>query len=140
MRAKLGLVKRLFERAYSRRDVLELFRFLDWVLALPAELARPFQLEVAALAKERNVPYITSIERLALQDGRAQGLAQGRTEGRADAVLDVLAARFEHVPRPVQQTVRRIKDAERLRRLLRRAATARSLDAFAVALRPRATR
>lgn len=148
MRSKLGLVKTLFDRPYSGRDTLELFRFLDWVLALPDELARPCQSQVASLAKERKVPYITSLERLALRDGRAQGLSrglsqglsQGRREGRADAVLDVLAARFARIPRPVRQAVRGIKDAERLRRLLRRAATVDSLDTFAAALRPRSTR
>lgn len=144
LRAKLALVKRLFGRAYSKQDVLELFRFLDWVLALPAELAHPFQVGVRRLAKERRMPYISSIERLAMErglnKGRAEGRSEGRSEGRADAVLDVLAARFERVPRPVRQSVRRIKDDARLSRLLRRAATARSLDAFQAALRPSAPR
>ena len=34
---KLRLVKRLYEKGYARDDVLELFRFIDWLLALPLE-------------------------------------------------------------------------------------------------------
>ncbi len=33
---KLTLTRRLYERGYSRERVLSLFRFIDWLLALPA--------------------------------------------------------------------------------------------------------
>ena len=35
---KLSLVKRLYEKGYERRDIVELFRFIDWLLRLPDEL------------------------------------------------------------------------------------------------------
>jgi hypothetical protein len=37
-RWKLALVKRLYERRYSRQDILELFRFIDWVMTTQALL------------------------------------------------------------------------------------------------------
>jgi hypothetical protein len=43
LRWKLSLVKGLYEKGYSREDVLELFRFIDWLLVLPEELGRRFQ-------------------------------------------------------------------------------------------------
>ncbi len=36
--AKLGLIRSLYRRGYARQDILELFRFIDWVLALPEGL------------------------------------------------------------------------------------------------------
>ena len=37
-RLKMQLVRRLYQRGYQRNDILELFRFIDWVLVLPPEL------------------------------------------------------------------------------------------------------
>ena len=44
---KLSLVRRLFERGYSREEIQQLFRFIDWVMVLPKELASGFQQETA---------------------------------------------------------------------------------------------
>ncbi len=39
---KLRLVKRLYDRGLTREQVRQLFRVLDWMLALPSELERSF--------------------------------------------------------------------------------------------------
>ena len=31
-KAKFGLIKMLYERGYSREQILELFRFIDWII------------------------------------------------------------------------------------------------------------
>ena len=61
--------------------VLRLFRFLDYVLTLPAELSQRFDSELETLEKDLNMPYITSIERNALARGIEQGREQGREQG-----------------------------------------------------------
>ncbi len=35
---KLALIRRLYERGYTRQAILDLFRFIDWVLELPKDL------------------------------------------------------------------------------------------------------
>ncbi len=40
---KFNLVKRLYTKGFQREDVLELFRFIDWLFALPAALEAQFQ-------------------------------------------------------------------------------------------------
>lgn len=37
---KLNLIQMLYERGYTRQDVLELFRFIDWVMVLPPDLEK----------------------------------------------------------------------------------------------------
>ena len=64
---KRHLLQRLYERGYRRQDILNLFRFIDWVLVLPAGLEERFQVELAPLEAERNVPYITSTERMGIE-------------------------------------------------------------------------
>lgn len=40
-RAKLGLIRSFYRRGYQRMEIFELFRFINWVLALPEEVGRP---------------------------------------------------------------------------------------------------
>jgi Domain of unknown function (DUF4351) len=77
LQGKLRLIRRLYERGYARQDVLELLRFIDWVLTLPAGLEARLQAELVQLEKERQVPYITSFERIGIEKGLQQGLQQG---------------------------------------------------------------
>jgi hypothetical protein len=43
MRGKLELVKGLYQRGYTREEILELFRFIDWVMVLPEDLETRFE-------------------------------------------------------------------------------------------------
>ncbi|MEO0933599.1 MAG: hypothetical protein AAFY21_07520 [Cyanobacteria bacterium J06641_2] len=45
---KLALVRRLYEKEFNREQVLNLFAFVDWMLTLPLELEREFEVEVLA--------------------------------------------------------------------------------------------
>jgi hypothetical protein len=53
---KLGLIRRLYESGYSRREVLNLFKFIDWVMILPEGLKQAFWSELKAYEEERKVP------------------------------------------------------------------------------------
>src|SRR4051812_4704585 len=73
---KLRLVKGLYERGFSREDVLELFRVIDWMMALPRELAASFDQSLQEFEEERSMPYITSVERHGIEKGIQQGRLQ----------------------------------------------------------------
>ena len=98
---KQRLIRRLYERGYGREKIVSLFRFIDWLLALPDELEQQIQQTIRALEEERAMPYVTSIERM----GREQGLVEGREEGREDgreegkraAVQRIVERRFGQV-------------------------------------------
>lgn len=49
------LFRALYERGYGRDDVVELFRFLDWVLRLPEDLERAFTQDVEAFEEESTI-------------------------------------------------------------------------------------
>ena len=86
--------------------MLELFRLIDWVLRLPAGLAERFNAEVRKLETEKDMRYVTSIERTAQERGLAQGRQEGRQEGREQGFLQgeasllrrQLRRRFERLP------------------------------------------
>lgn len=81
LRAKLALVRRLYERGYTREQIIGLFRFIDWTMWLPGELDRSFWQHVRQDEEARGMPYITSVERIGMQRGLEQGLEQGLRQG-----------------------------------------------------------
>ncbi|MGI0485711.1 DUF4351 domain-containing protein [Pantanalinema rosaneae CENA516] len=70
---KLSLIRRLYEAGYSRREVLNLFKFIDWVMILPEGLKQAFWQELKAYEEERKVPYITSVEEIGFERGIQEG-------------------------------------------------------------------
>jgi hypothetical protein len=66
---KFKLTKMLYERGYERQDIINLFRFIDWILELPEDLKRSFRDELEEYERERQMPYVTSIERMGIEQG-----------------------------------------------------------------------
>jgi hypothetical protein len=81
---KFRLTRRLYEQGYERQDILNLFRFLDWMLELPEPLKQAFRTELAQYEQEQKMPYVTSIERMGREEGREEGRKEGRKEGREE--------------------------------------------------------
>ncbi|HWX42809.1 MAG TPA: hypothetical protein VN345_16785 [Blastocatellia bacterium] len=134
LRWKLTLAKMLLERGYKDRQADHLFRFMDYVLALPEELEDEFDQEVTRYAKEGKVTYLSRFERKAMERGMERGVEKGLREGHIAtaraAVIDVLESRFDRVPRKLSSQLNKITDADRLRALIRQAATAATVKDF----------
>ncbi|MDF5715651.1 MAG: transposase, partial [Rhizonema sp. NSF051] len=123
---KLSLVKRLFERGYSREDILGLFRFIDWIMVLPEELTRSFKAEVRSSEEAQRMRYVTSIERLAREEGMIE-------KARENIILG-LQTRFGEVPESVVEVINGIQDQSLLQTLLINAITTSSLEEFQIFL------
>jgi hypothetical protein len=81
---KFRLTKALYERGYERQQVLDLYRFIDWVMILPEAVEQEFWQELQAFEEERKVTYVTNAERFGfargVEEGRKEGLEEGRKE------------------------------------------------------------
>ena len=83
MREKIALIVRLssrrsrhlYDRGFSRQDIISLFRFIDWIMFLPEKEDDLFWKKVSVFEKEGKMPYITSVERI----GYKRGIQQGRS-------------------------------------------------------------
>jgi len=137
---KLRLVKGLYRGHWSKEDVRELFRLIDWIMALPDDVEDAFRAEIHAYEEERNMPYLTSIERSALreglekgrQKGREEGREEGREKGREEGLLEgiavVLQAKFGSAGRKLGPKVRALGALSELRRFARFLKSAKTLD------------
>lgn len=119
---ELSLVRMLLESGLSRQDIRQLFRFIDWIMVLPEELAISFKTEIKSYEEARKMRYVTSIERLAKQEGIEEGLQEGRQLGviqsSQDSVIEVLETRFGEVPITIIDAVNNINDSNEFTYLL----------------------
>ena len=130
--SKTLLVRSLYDGGFGRADVVRLFRFIDWLMDLPPELELQFRDDVTQFEQEKQMPYVTSIERL----GRAEGMAVGRAEGRAEAARETILhaiesgmlAKFGEDGGALMPQLRQIDELARLEAILARLWTATSLD------------
>ncbi len=130
-RWKKELVRRLYARDYEKKEIRELFRFIDWVMALPKELEQELRVEVQKIEEERRMRYVTSIERLAKEEGHDEGRKEGRKEGREEGMLAVLkrqlTRRFGDLPGRILALMEKAGPTE-LERWIDRVLDAESLD------------
>ncbi|MEK7831279.1 MAG: cytosolic protein, partial [Acidobacteriota bacterium] len=91
---KLILTKMLYDRGYSEREVVDLFRFLDWMFFLPEDLQRQYREEIERIEEEKRMPYVTTIERMGVEKGRVEGRVEGLVEANEEIVLYFLQRQF----------------------------------------------
>jgi len=78
---KKRLAKALYLKGYGREDIMNLYRFLDWLMVLPKDLEIEFQAEMKTFEEGMNVAYITSAERIGIEKGLQEGIEKGKQEG-----------------------------------------------------------
>ena len=61
---KFQLVRGLYEKGYNRSQVLDLFRFIDWIIVLPEGLSNSFWNELKTYEEEKKMTYVTSVEKI----------------------------------------------------------------------------
>jgi len=121
-RWKWDLTRRLYEAGLERKDILELYRLVDWLMRLPTALEQEYKLQLREYETQRLMPYITSIERMGREEGRLQTLRED--------ILDVLEARFGPLPSALRERMNAVEDITRLKSRLRQAVTCGSLSEF----------
>ena len=104
-----------------------LFRFVDWLLSVPEEVEMDIRRELREeLRRSDAMKYETPWEKKCRQEGQRAGCV--------DSTMAFLEARFGSVPSSIADALRSVDDPEEWRQIMRMAATAPDLDAFASAL------
>ena len=93
-------------------------------MRLPEDLNRLVWQEIQAIEQEKQMPYITSVERIGFERGKAEG----RAEGIRRSIELLLDARFGEEGRVLGSDVRRISGEDALTSLLRQISKANSVE------------
>jgi hypothetical protein len=139
---KLRLAKALYDRAYSELQIQQLVDFIDWLMVLDDRREARFDEALRQYEEERTMPTLSPYQKRFIAkgkaEGREEGLQEGREEGREEgvlatlheAVLEALSVRFHPVPEDIGVIVEQITDQSDLKRLLRAAIQATTVDEF----------
>jgi hypothetical protein len=133
---KVRLLKGLYQRGWKREDVRQLLTTIDWFLKLPPEDNQLVREEIEADEQEKQMPYITSFEQIAVKKAKAQGLMLGEKRGKKlgragglrDGISFALKLKFGRADKRLVALVRRIDDVEKLERVLASVETATTID------------
>ena len=134
---------------YTPEQVIELYKVVDYIMALPAELEKRVQ-EFVRRIEEQSEWSLTSLERLALEEGYAdgygkglqhgqqqglqQGLQQGERKAQVRLTMRVLKSRFGDAALPLEEKLVQVPSLETLEELAMTAIEATSLEEFTRAL------
>ena len=98
---KMNLVRNLFQRGWDRTIIIDLLRFIDWVIALPKDLAEEFSSELQQFEKEQQMQYVTSFERIGVE----KGIQQGMQKGEATALVRQMKKKFGNLPKDAEERI-----------------------------------
>jgi hypothetical protein len=123
---RVALVRRLYEEGFSQKDVVFIHGLIDRLMILPRPLMIRFKQELFTIEKDKNMPYVDTLTRMSLQEGRQEGsLAQAR-----ESVIEALEIRFGEVSNDLRERITALDNLRTLKAQLRRAITVPSLEQF----------
>jgi hypothetical protein len=98
-RWKWAFTRRLYQLGMARDEIIQLYRFIDWLMRLPDELEAEYLQAIETYEKEQTVTFITYAERIGeergFQEGKQEGKQEGRQEGKQEGKQEGLLAAIE---------------------------------------------
>ncbi|MBF0436369.1 MAG: DUF4351 domain-containing protein [Magnetococcales bacterium] len=114
LKEKQRIARSLYQRGFSRQKIIDLFRFIDWVLGLPKKLDNLFWEELSKFEENQKMQYITSVERIGEQKGEAKMLTR-QLQRRFGSVPDWVSEKIaEAEPPSLEEWSLRFVDAQSL--------------------------
>ncbi len=125
---KLRIVKGLYQRKWTKEQIVQLFVAIDWMMELPEDLGIAFDAEMDTFDEETRMQYISSTERRGEQRGYQRGEVHGLREGYFENIALDLDDKFGARGTRLMPKVRAIADLDALRAFAKFLKRAQSLD------------
>ncbi len=124
--SKLEIAKALHAKGFSKEQIRNLLKLVDWMMQLPDNLEQWFVKEYAAFEESKKMPFVDFLEKRAIEKGRVQAMRE--------VILDDLSIRFGSRPSKIKKRLELIDTTRKLKSLRRFAIAAKTLDEFAARL------
>ena len=99
-------------------------------MILPRPLMVRFRQELFTVEKDKNMPYVDTLTRMSLQEGRQEGRQEGSLAQARESVIEALEIRFGEVSKDLRERITALNNLRTLKAQLRRAITVASLEQF----------
>ena len=104
--AKIGIIRLMYERGYSKQQIQELFNVIDWMIQIPSALNEDFLNAIYAIEEDKNVSYINTAEQVGLEKGELIGIQKGEKigiqkgikQGEASLLKRLIVKKFGSIP------------------------------------------
>lgn len=71
-KVKFALTRRLYDKGFKKAEVVNLYKFIDWLIGLSKPLELEYMHEIYELEEAKKMPYISNAERFGIEKGIAQ--------------------------------------------------------------------
>jgi hypothetical protein len=127
LRVKFALTRRLYEKGFNKEQIRKLYLFIDYLIHLPKPLEIEYREKVHQLEEATKMAYISTIERMGIEQGMQQGLLKGRQDEDRTILLRLLQRKFGGVPKHYTKQIEKT-GAETLLNWIERVLDASSMD------------
>ena len=116
---KWNLTRLLYEKGYNRKQITDLYKVIDAMMALSEELQLSFEEKLSTYQEERKMPLLTNIERRTIK----------KTEKKN--IIKLVQVRFGNIPETLIENINKIDDISLLEQFLVSTISVSSLEEFA---------
>ncbi|BAB74310.1 all2611 [Nostoc sp. PCC 7120 = FACHB-418] len=116
---KWNLARLLYERGYNRKEIVDLYKVIDLMMALSPDLQLSFEEKLANYQEERKMPLLTNIEQRTIK----QTLKQN--------IIKLVQVRFGDIPENLVANINQIDDTSFLEQIFISAINVSSIEEFA---------
>jgi hypothetical protein len=120
---KWNLARLLYERGYNRKEIVDLYKVIDLMMALPPDLQLSFEEKLVNYQEERKMPLLTNIEQRAIEQTTKQTLKQN--------IIKLMQVRFGNIPENLVASINQIDDTSFLEQIFISAINISSVEDFA---------
>ncbi|YAF98124.1 MAG: hypothetical protein AB3A66_10930 [Nodularia sp. CChRGM 3473] len=116
---KWNLARLLYERGYNRKEIVDLYKIIDLMMALSPDLQLSFEEKLANYQEELKMPLLTNIEQRTIK----QTLKQN--------IIKLVQVRFGDIPENLVASINQIDDTSFLEQIFVSAINVSSVEEFA---------
>jgi hypothetical protein len=120
---KWNLTRLLYEKGYNRKQITDLYKVIDAMMALSEELQLSFEEKLATYQEQRKMPLLTNIERRTIE--------KTEKKTRKQDIIKLLQMRFSNTPEILVENINKIDDISLLEQFLVSTISVSSLEEFA---------
>jgi hypothetical protein len=132
---KWRLTRMLYEKNYTREQILNLYRFIDWPMVLPESLSKKFNKQHKEYEEGKKMPFITTAERIGREEGIEEGIEKGMLSEAREMVMEALDIKFRNVSEDIHKQIKALNNRILLKKLHRSAIQSKDIDGFKKAIR-----
>ena len=99
------LIRKLYKKGYQKQEIIKLFKFIDVMMSLPKQLQKSLNQKIKKYEEERNMPLLSNMEKMAMEEGLQEGLQEGEKKGISLMIESILINRFGEIDDSLQAII-----------------------------------